>query len=217
MKTKNKFKNGFTRLVDFDDVTLSRIENASSKFTTGFTLVEVLVSIAIFSMSILGLLSVMASGIINTTYAKNKIIAGYLAQEGIEYMRNIRDNDVLYPAYDVSNSLPANWSGFTGAMTSCTDGTTNSCGFDGSTTPTNAITFKLCSNESTTHCQLYLTSGSYNDNSSTGTASGFTRRVWMTKPDSGNDNERTIFSEVDWKQGASSFKTVFSENLFNWY
>ena len=62
----------------------------------GFTLVETLVSISIFSMAILGLLSILASGITNTTYAKQKMTADYLAQEGIEYVRNIRDTAVLY-------------------------------------------------------------------------------------------------------------------------
>ncbi len=60
-----------------------------------FTLVETLVAISIFTMSILGLISILASGISNTGYAKNKMTASYLAQEGIEYVRNIRDTDVI--------------------------------------------------------------------------------------------------------------------------
>jgi type II secretory pathway pseudopilin PulG len=61
-----------------------------------FTLVETLVAISIFTISILGLISVLASGISDTGYAKKKISATYLAQEGIEYTRNIRDTHVLY-------------------------------------------------------------------------------------------------------------------------
>ncbi len=63
----------------------------------GFTLVETLVAISIFSVSILALMSVLASGISNTNYAKRKLAAAYLAQEGIECIRNKRDNYVLYP------------------------------------------------------------------------------------------------------------------------
>ncbi len=62
----------------------------------GFTLVETLVAISIFTVSILGLMSVLSSGISSTIYAKQKMAASYLAQEGIEYIRNIRDTDVLY-------------------------------------------------------------------------------------------------------------------------
>lgn len=62
----------------------------------GFTLVETLVSISIFTMSILGLMTVLSQGIVDIGYAKKKIMAGYLAQEGIEYVRNMRDTYVLY-------------------------------------------------------------------------------------------------------------------------
>ncbi|MFA6585793.1 MAG: type II secretion system protein [Candidatus Paceibacterota bacterium] len=61
----------------------------------GFTLVETLVAISIFSISIVAVMSVLGSGISDTNYAKNKLIASYLAQEGIEYARNFRDNDTL--------------------------------------------------------------------------------------------------------------------------
>ena len=67
-----------------------------NKLSNGFTLVETLVAISIFTMSILGLMSVLASGISNINYATNKMAASYLAQEGIEYVRNIRDTDSLY-------------------------------------------------------------------------------------------------------------------------
>ncbi|MEK7106542.1 MAG: type II secretion system protein, partial [Patescibacteria group bacterium] len=67
-----------------------------NKKNTGFTLVETLVSLSIFSVSVILFMSVLGSGITDTNYAKQKIVAGYLAQEGIEYMRNMRDNNVLY-------------------------------------------------------------------------------------------------------------------------
>jgi type II secretory pathway pseudopilin PulG len=66
------------------------------KTNKAFTLVETLVAVSIFTVSILGLISVLASGISDTGYAKKKISATYLAQEGIEYTRNIRDTHVLY-------------------------------------------------------------------------------------------------------------------------
>src|SRR3990167_10563893 len=73
----------------------------------GFTLVETLVAISIFTVSILGLLSVLSGGISDTSYAKKKIIASYLAQEGIEYIRNMRDNYVLYPSNGTWNNFKA--------------------------------------------------------------------------------------------------------------
>lgn len=77
----------------------------------GFTLVETLVAVSIFSISILGLLVVLTQGIADTGYAKKKMMAGYLAQEGIEYVRNMRDTSVLYNA----TSPQAGWDAFKAA------------------------------------------------------------------------------------------------------
>jgi Tfp pilus assembly protein PilV len=171
--------------------------------------VETLVAISIFSISILGILSVLAAGITNTTYAKARMIGGYLAQEGIEYVRNVRDNYALYPAN-------GSWSTFTTLATStlvgCTDSTTHSCGFN-FTSPTNTTSFFQCSSDSI-NCKLYLSNGIYSDSSASGTYSGFTRKVWMTLINS--NNEAIIYSEVDWKQGNANNSVILSENLFNW-
>ena len=95
-----------------------------NKLNTGFTLVETLVAVSIFSISILGMMSVLGSSIANTNYAKRKIIATYLAQEGIEYIRNMRDTAVLYngggnwnsfrntPDASISYPVSSDFSGF---------------------------------------------------------------------------------------------------------
>jgi prepilin-type N-terminal cleavage/methylation domain-containing protein len=179
-------------------------KNFSQK-NSGFTLVETLVAIAIFSISILGILSVLASGITNTTYAKDKMIGGYLAQEGIEYMRNLRDNEALFPAN-------GGWSAFISTMTTsptiCTSAA-SPCGFNSTSMP---ISFFTCANDSL-GCKLYLNNGVYNDTAG-GTYSGFTRKVWVNIINS--NNEAIIYSEVDWKQGVTNTSVILSENLFNW-
>lgn len=78
----------------------------------GFTLVETLIALLIFTLSILSLMSVLGSGLSNTGYAKQKIAAGYLAQEGIECVRNMRDNSVLY---NVSGA-EAGWNEFKNSL-----------------------------------------------------------------------------------------------------
>ena len=71
------------------------IKFCKNKKESGFTLIETLIAISIFSISIVTLMTVLSSGISDINYAKKKITATYLAQEGIEYARNQRDNYFL--------------------------------------------------------------------------------------------------------------------------
>ena len=165
----------------------------------GFTLIETLVAVSIFSLSILALLVVLTQSISNNNYAKKKILASYLAQEGIEYIRNMRDTYVLYT--DVSGN---SWTGFNAKMSPCNP--SSGCRFD--TVFPHDVTVCNIPND----CKLYEDNGKYSTNSS-GADSGFIRKVWMTKI---NGNEVKIFSNVSWTQGSGTYSITFSENLFNW-
>jgi Tfp pilus assembly protein PilV len=78
----------------------------SRSYNQGFTIVETLVSLLIFSASIIFLISVSASGAANATFSKNRMTASYLAEEGIELMRGLRDSMVL------SNTTGGGWETF---------------------------------------------------------------------------------------------------------
>lgn len=182
------------------------------RINKAFTLVETLVAISIFTMAILGLMSVLASSISNTNYAKQKIIAEYLAQEGIEYVRNIRTSEVLYSP--LSQSL---WKKFS-ATNSC-DSNSNTCGFSATYNSGNFRNgndiFKC--NQNPNNCGLYLgnTTGVYDpDASSGGVYSGFTREIWR---ETISTNGFKIHSRVSWTQGSGPHNVTFSEDLYNWY
>lgn len=165
---------------------------------------EALVAIAIFSTSILSLMLVLASGISNTNYAKNKITASYLAQEGIEYLRNMRDTYVLYP-------VNGTWNNFKTELVSCSS--VNKCGFNTAlySFPLDNDFIKKCVTGPI--CNVYLNNGTYNTDAS-GADSGFTRKIWVDVIDP--NKEIKIFSNVSWAQGSGSYSITFSENLFNW-
>lgn len=59
----------------------------------GFTLVETLVAIAILSLAITGPMVIAEKGISSAEYARDQVTAFYLAQEAVEYVRNIRDTN----------------------------------------------------------------------------------------------------------------------------
>ena len=58
----------------------------------GFSLIEVLVTLLVLTISITGVTFLMAKNIAGVQNSKNQIIASMLAQEGIELVRNLKDN-----------------------------------------------------------------------------------------------------------------------------
>ncbi|MEX2013986.1 MAG: prepilin-type N-terminal cleavage/methylation domain-containing protein [Parcubacteria group bacterium] len=61
----------------------------------GFTIVESLVAITILVLAVTGTASAIQTAISSYIFSKNQIIAFYLAQEGFEQVRNIRDENSL--------------------------------------------------------------------------------------------------------------------------
>ena len=173
------------------------------KGSRAFTLVETLAAVSIFTVSILSVLVVLAQGIANINYTKTKITVSYLAQEGIEYIRNMRDTYVLYT--EVTGN---DWGKFKTKLNPCNP--SNECGADNSLFPSDVF-------ECVTHlnqCKLYVNDGDYNTNS-IGVDSGFVRKIWITTIP-GNPDEVKISSKVEWTQGSGNYRIIFSENLFNW-
>ena len=60
----------------------------------GFTLIETLVALSIFSLSIVALIVAAGQGVSNFQTIKARLTASYLAQEGVELVHNIRDTEM---------------------------------------------------------------------------------------------------------------------------
>lgn len=170
---------------------------------SGFTLVETLVAISIFSLSILGLMSVLSQGIADINYAKQRMTAEYLAQEGIEYLRNMRDTYTLYDP----ESGQEGWDAFRAKLAPCVATT---CGFDVLVAPLDAAAVFQCPPE---NCDLYLNNGGYNTSIYGGARSGFRRRIQIVQT---SLDEIAIYASVDWAQGSGAKEVRFYESLFNW-
>lgn len=61
----------------------------------GFTLLEVIIAIFIITVGVVGTISLIVQTLSGTAIASQRLIAAYLAQEGIEIIRNIRDTNWL--------------------------------------------------------------------------------------------------------------------------
>ena len=65
------------------------------KARRAFTLVETLVAISILLLALAGPMSIAARALSSAYYARDEVGAYYLAQEGIEYVRAVRDQNYL--------------------------------------------------------------------------------------------------------------------------
>ena len=78
----------------------------------GFTLLEVVVVGAVFTVGILGVLGLISQSISFSSFTSERLIASYLAQEGVEIVQNIRDTNFIEGA--------SSWDdGLTGCATGC--------------------------------------------------------------------------------------------------
>ena len=178
------------------------------KQNKGFTLIETLVAVMIFTSSVLALIAILSTSLSTIVHTKQKLVGTYLAQEGIEYIRNMRDSYVIYEKDDTG------WASFKDKISLCI--TPNYCGIDNLEPPRKEKFTFACDSPSFSLCKLYIEKGNYNSDKNgipKGTDSGFTRKIEIENI---TNDEIKIISTVLWKSGSSDKSISFSENLFNW-
>ncbi len=191
---------------------------------SGFSLVEVLVSITILLLVIVGPLQIIARSINSTNFATEQVNAWFLAQEGIELAQKGRDDLVLGDFKDQilsESNEPDPMSEFLSEYSRCFEA--DGCGLnigDG----TNLETPVTCGTIS--NCRLYLTPRTDNDRSSYqhavagNTITPFTRVIKMEETSvAGKVREIKVTSIVTWRTGSliSSQRVEAVSYLFNVY
>lgn len=176
----------------------------------GFTLIETLFSIFIFSVSIVALLSITAGGVADSNFIKKKQTAYLLAQEGIELVRNARDTEMRFGG---------DWVSFRTGMSPCTSALpctidtyifaqTGSIANAMQTCPSNAgcpfLKQNNTINSSTKGFYQYL------DGEETDFKRSINLGVFKVRP------EAEITSTVTWEHGGEEYSIELNESITGW-
>jgi type II secretory pathway pseudopilin PulG len=168
----------------------------------GFTLIEALVAITILLVGVIGPLGLAAQGIADGLFARNQIVANYLAQEGVELIINRRDSNVY--AGGASNWLTG--------LDGCDDN--SPCAID-------ALSADIISCGGDVECGKLR----YNESSqvftppnSTDRFTGATfKRTFVLKSStSGNDDERVAEVKVVWYNHLAEKQLILNDYLYNY-
>lgn len=191
----------------------------------GFTLVETMIAITILTLSVAGPLYAASRAIVAAQTARDQLTASYLAQEGVEYVRAMRDNEYL-SAYKAGtpNVSNASWTNFLtgtgeGAVTQCR---TTTCTLD----PTRIMGYGegsaifQCVGGGSCAALFLLDNGVYATERSgqSGTPTHFSRTIQVidipNTPDTYPDKQ--VVSKVSWSFHGSAYAVTIIDHLTPW-
>ena len=154
-----------------------------------FTLIELMIAVFVIAVGTVGAFTVLQKVIVSTTLSSSRLTASYLAQEGIEIVRNIRDTNWIE-----NKSWTQNIGGCGGGCEADYDDTAlSSWGGDGSFLEINSKGFY-----------------SYDP----GVETKFRRKIIVDET-SGEKLEVTV--EVFWEERGKTHQVVVQENLYDWF
>ncbi len=187
----------------------------------GFTLIETFIAISILMIAVVGPITIAQRSLSSAKFSRDRVIAYYLAQDAVEYIRSIRDDSYLQGKY---------WDdadGFFSRISQCRSNSTVAtqwCYLDTQRTyDENKSLFPGASNPASFPNLNYNTvTGVYNyDNlSSDNQPTSFTRSISIRNASTQNgEDEIVIQVDVHWESGlfgsgGGSFTT--SEHLLDW-
>ena len=183
-----------------------------------FTLIEAMVAVTIVTLAVAGPLFTAGRAIVAAQISRQQLTASYLAQEGIEYLRAMRDNEYL-AAYQIGGTTISTvaWTNFlsgsgAGSVAQCR---TTTCTLDPTRSMGTGSGFSLepCSGGSCT--PLYLTNGVYSQQSGIAGAvqTPFTRTIQAI--DVSGTDER-IVSTVSWSFHGIPYSVTVTDHLTSW-
>ena len=159
----------------------------------GFTFIELIITIFVLLIGVLAAFIAAQQPMRYTAFSISRLTATYLAQEGIEIVRNIRDENWL------------NGNGWANGLNGCSEvdpgGGCQADYNDGRSFTSYDGSFLNIENDS----------GLYGYGA--GSPTKFKRKITINP--TGSDNAQVIVS-VEWEEKGKGFKVEARENLYNW-
>lgn len=184
-------------------------------FCLGFTIIETLVAIAVLALAITGPMVLAERGLVASRAAGQEVTAFYLAQEAFEFVKNVRDANVL------AGGGGDSW---LSGLKDCTK--EQACGIDATAKKQSDQIFK-CDEEKNNNCTLSksVQDGLYGYPESHGKGKGdsgwaetsFRRTASVTEV-ADDTPEVSVSVFVSWNDGAGRQRSVtIGGNMLRWY
>lgn len=191
--------------------------------TKGFTLIETLVAIAILTLSVAGPLLVASRALVSAQIAQEQLTASYLAQEGIEYVRMMRDDEYL-AAYQAGGSTVSStaWSNFvsgtgSASIAQCVSVACTLSPTSPPTAPPISGALQSCGGMGMSACSslpLYVESnGLYTQIATGNTKTPYVRTIQATPLSA---TEEKIVSTVLWVSHGQTYSVSIDDHLTSW-
>lgn len=185
----------------------------SNTNNAGLTLIETLVAISLLSVAIMAPMSLTTQSLSSAYYARDQMTAFHLAQEAIESVRAVRDENILSNEPDLLAGIPAGGVPFIidtrdNEMTECNQGSPAQCPFMRVPSVPNDPTFFAYRDISSSE-DIYTTPLGWTDTRF--------RRTIRAEMLAGTNDEMRVTVVVSWQTGAFQVRSVtMYANLYRW-
>ena|SRR3989344_2044476 len=156
----------------------------------GFTLIETIVAVGVIMIGLVSALGAITTALFYVSNIQNRLIAANLAAEGVEIVRNIRDNNWLQNLSWNSGLNDGNY------QAACQLASCNSISF--SSYSGNPLLFDSASG-------LY--------NYASGDNTSYTRKISIANL---SNYEIRVISDITWQRRGIIFNISAEDHLFNW-
>ena len=180
-----------------------------AKKVGGFTFIEAMVAISLLMTSVAIAVTTIRTDILVSSITKDAVAARFLAQEGIEYTRHVRDSHLVE---FVKDGVIIDWLGGLGECSNVTP-----CTID--TADPTLVIITSCPAGVCPILKYNEAENRYGYDSGVGWEDTvFMREIEIVDPGTGTmDTEAIVTVKVVWSErDGSSREVIYQQNLFNW-